>query len=84
MYEADWNRAEAGVRQLASIPIPAGGDDDHDAVHNGPPYVVKLVDFAHTRLAPGEGPDEGVLLGLDTMLKLLGGRIAQLVGATEE
>lgn len=79
MYEADWNRAEAGVRQLAQI--PARGEDR--GVHGRPPYVVKLVDFAHTRLAPGEGPDEGVLLGLDTMLKLLDGRIAQLAGTSE-
>ncbi|KAG8987545.1 hypothetical protein FRB90_003292 [Tulasnella sp. 427] len=41
-------------------------------------YAVKMIDFAHTRLAPGEGPDEGVLLGMATTLKLLEGRKAEL------
>ena len=53
-------------------------DSEGDEEGNGPPYMAKLIDFAHTRLAPGEGPDEGVLLGLDTILRLLNGRISQL------
>ena len=44
----------------------------------GPPFAVKLIDFAHTRLVPGEGPDEGVLKGLDTTLGLLAGRIEEV------
>ena len=44
----------------------------------GPPFAVKLIDFAHTRLVSGEGPDEGVLKGLDTTLKLLAGRIEEV------
>ncbi|KAH8101980.1 SAICAR synthase-like protein [Phellopilus nigrolimitatus] len=43
-----------------------------------PLYAVKLIDFAHTRLAPGEGPDEGVLKGLDTTIRLLEGRIKEV------
>jgi inositol-polyphosphate multikinase len=42
------------------------------------PCVVRLIDFAHTRLKPGEGADVGVLKGLDTLLSLLDGRIASL------
>lgn len=42
------------------------------------PCVVRLIDFAHTRLKPGQGPDMGVLKGLDTLLSLLDGRIASL------
>jgi 1D-myo-inositol-tetrakisphosphate 5-kinase/inositol-polyphosphate multikinase len=42
------------------------------------PCVVRLIDFAHTRLKPGEGPDVGVLKGLDSLLSLLDGRIASL------
>ena len=42
------------------------------------PCVVRLIDFAHTRLKPGQGPDVGVLKGLDTLLSLLDGRIASL------
>jgi len=44
----------------------------------GPPFLVKLIDFAHTRFAPGEGPDEGVLLGLKTTLNLLEGRLKEI------
>ncbi|KXN91930.1 Inositol polyphosphate multikinase [Leucoagaricus sp. SymC.cos] len=39
---------------------------------------VKLIDFAHTKVVPGEGPDKGVLLGMDTVLKLLDGRLESL------
>jgi 1D-myo-inositol-tetrakisphosphate 5-kinase/inositol-polyphosphate multikinase len=58
-------------------------DDDEDGDEEstprlGPAYAVKLIDFAHTRLKPGEGPDEGALVGLSTILKLLDGRIAQV------
>jgi inositol-polyphosphate multikinase len=42
------------------------------------PCVVRLIDFGHTRLKPGEGPDMGVLKGLDTLMSLLDGRIASL------
>jgi 1D-myo-inositol-tetrakisphosphate 5-kinase/inositol-polyphosphate multikinase len=58
-----------------------GDDEDGDeesAVRFGPAYAVKLIDFAHTRLKPGEGPDEGALVGLNTILKLLDGRIAHV------
>ncbi|PWN45980.1 SAICAR synthase-like protein [Ceraceosorus guamensis] len=32
---------------------------------------VKLIDFAHTRLTPGEGPDLGVLRGVDTTIAII-------------
>ena len=47
----------------------------------GPPYLVKLIDFAHTKVVPGIGPDEGVLKGVDTVLRLLDGRIEQVKAA---
>ncbi|TFY54467.1 hypothetical protein EVG20_g9693 [Dentipellis fragilis] len=50
------------------------GEDDEMSKKAGPPFVVKLIDFAHTWLKPGEGPDEGVLKGLDTLIELLDGR----------
>ncbi|KAL6308636.1 hypothetical protein BKA93DRAFT_725219 [Sparassis latifolia] len=53
-------------------------DDDSRPKPIGPPYVVKLIDFAHTRIVPGRGPDEGVLLGLETVLNLLDGRIDEI------
>ena len=52
--------------------------EDEENKKPGPPYTVKLIDFAHTRLAPGAGPDKGVLLGLDNILKLIDGRIKDI------
>ncbi|KAG8831069.1 hypothetical protein FRC17_003734, partial [Serendipita sp. 399] len=43
-----------------------------------PAYVVKVIDFAHTILKDGIGPDEGVVLGLDTTIRLLEGRIKEV------
>jgi 1D-myo-inositol-tetrakisphosphate 5-kinase/inositol-polyphosphate multikinase len=42
------------------------------------PCVVRLIDFAHTRLKAGQGPDVGVLKGLDSLVGLLQGRIAEI------
>jgi inositol-polyphosphate multikinase len=44
----------------------------------GPAFAVKLIDFAHTKLEEGLGPDEGVVLGLDTAISLLEGRIKEV------
>ncbi|BGP25346.1 arginine metabolism transcriptional control protein [Rhodotorula toruloides] len=61
-----------------------GDDDDDDSAsvsttdgegnakpHTRLAYEMRLIDFAHTRAAPGEGPDEGVLKGLQTVKALL-------------
>ncbi|GAA5863957.1 hypothetical protein JCM3774_004432 [Rhodotorula dairenensis] len=42
------------------------------------PFEMRLIDFAHTRSAEGEGPDEGVLLGLRTVQSLLEALTAKL------
>ncbi|KAI0657165.1 SAICAR synthase-like protein [Cubamyces menziesii] len=89
VYEADWERARAGLEWLEE-----GGDEDEDEDEDeddeedaegkqrvGPPYAVKLIDFAHTKIVPGAGPDEGVLKGIDTVLQLLDGRIEQVKAA---
>jgi 1D-myo-inositol-tetrakisphosphate 5-kinase/inositol-polyphosphate multikinase len=51
---------------------------DESARKPSPVCVVKLIDFAHTRLVPGEGPDHGVMMGLATTIKLLEARIREL------
>lgn len=67
VYEANWTCAEEGVKALTSgVSTPS------------PPFVVKLIDFAHTRILPAQGPDKGVLLGLDTLIRLLDGRIEEV------
>lgn len=78
MYEADWSRAEEGVRRLRISKENRNDGDDLKSQRS--PCVVKLIDFAHARLTPGEGPDMGVLQGIDTMLKLLDGRIMEVGG----
>lgn len=37
-------------------------------------YTISLIDFAHTRVVPGEGPDQGVLMGMDTLIGLVARR----------
>ena len=88
IYEADWARAEQSLRSFSEDneeedddDLDDDEDDDEDESNSkrpGPPFVVKLIDFAHTHLAPGEGPDQGVLLGMDTVLKLLNARLAEI------
>lgn len=88
IYEADWERVREGLEQWFEKDGEKDDDeekddeddDDEDSEDEnekrpGPPCAVKLIDFAHTRPVPGEGPDEGVLFGLDTVLRLLDGRI---------
>ncbi|KAL0947753.1 hypothetical protein HGRIS_013831 [Hohenbuehelia grisea] len=88
VYEADWERAVEGLKAIEEGVDEEDGDDDDDdesdtAKKPSPPYVVKLIDFAHTRLVPGQGPDEGILLGLKTVLRLIDGRIEQLDALSE-
>lgn len=90
IYEADLDRAKEGVAYLAErggLPEDEMEDDDDEDDEEeeedgkkkaGMPYIVKLIDFAHTKIVPGEGPDQGVLLGVETTLKLLDGRVAQV------
>lgn len=54
-------------------------DSDSDSEdRTSPVYAVKMIDFAHTRLVPGQGPDLGVLKGVDTVVQLLEGRLKEL------
>ena len=82
VYEADWERVEEGLKFLDEDEESEDEDDDDDDEEEvkrpGPPYIVKVIDFAHTRIVPGEGPDEGVLKGIDTTLDLLDQRIRQV------
>ncbi|KAI0317385.1 inositol polyphosphate kinase-domain-containing protein [Amylostereum chailletii] len=88
LYEADWARAEGGLRWLEKHAGDEEGEEDDEEEGEeegeggekkpGPPFVVKLIDFAHTRLKPGSGPDEGVLKDIETFLQLLEGRIEQV------
>ncbi|PPQ71698.1 hypothetical protein CVT24_007895 [Panaeolus cyanescens] len=84
VYEADWTRAEEGLKKFfedeeEEDEEDEDDDDDDDPTKRiGPPFVVKLIDFAHTKLVPGAGPDEGVLKGMDTVLRLLDERLKEI------
>jgi inositol-polyphosphate multikinase len=90
IYESDLERAKQGIVLLEEGCVEEDEDEDSEDEDSedededeentkpGLPCLVKLIDFAHTKVVPGEGPDEGVLLGIDTTLKLLDGRIAQI------
>lgn len=49
-----------------------------DQVEICPPITLRMIDFAHTWLVEGEGPDRGVLKGVETLEKLLEGRLITL------
>jgi 1D-myo-inositol-tetrakisphosphate 5-kinase/inositol-polyphosphate multikinase len=55
-----------------------GSEESEEDEGSECPCVVRLIDFAHTRLKPGQGPDVGVLKGLDSLVSLLDGRIAAI------
>ena len=46
-------------------------DDDDDEEEELTLATVKLIDFAHARFAPGEGPDENVLRGVRSLVGVL-------------
>jgi len=76
--------AEGEVEEVEGSEVESEEDDDDDEEEEEDggsdcPCVVRLIDFAHTRRKPGQGPDPGVLKGLDTLLDLLDGRIAALI-----
>ena len=87
IYEGDIERAKQGIAFLEEgieededeeDEDDEDEDEDEENIKPGPACLVKLIDFAHTEVAAGEGPDEGVLLGMNTTLTLLDGRIAQI------
>lgn len=77
IYEADWQKAQEGLEEEDDEDEDESDDDDEEE-KRGPPFVVKVIDFAHTILTPGEGVDRGVLLGLDTVLRLLDHRLSEI------
>ncbi|KAH6856241.1 inositol polyphosphate kinase-domain-containing protein [Chaetomium sp. MPI-CAGE-AT-0009] len=46
-------------------------DDDDDELSSQPRiYSLKLIDFAHAKWVPGQGPDENSLLGVRSLIKI--------------
>ncbi|WVQ94821.1 hypothetical protein IAU59_001904 [Kwoniella sp. CBS 9459] len=55
-----------------------GTKEDERNARRCPPVRIKMIDFAHTWLAQGDGPDKGVLKGLETLKGLIQGRKSQV------
>lgn len=54
--------------QTAQMPMDLGDDEDEDEtpkVHD-----LRIIDFAHAKWTPGEGPDENVLMGIRSLIKV--------------
>lgn len=64
---------EQGEFITESIPDGASETSSTSSCTDSQPrlYTVSLIDFSHTRVMPGEGPDQGVLLGMDTLISLV-------------
>lgn len=84
-----FNAQQPGDGSNADADADADNDDDAESVSTTDeegnakpetllPLEMRLIDFAHTRSAAGEGPDEGVLLGLRTVQSLLEALTAKL------
>lgn len=93
IYEADWDALKQGLQswsrdsftdeESAAADCDADGegngdDPDDSDDEQGPPYLIKLIDFGHTTLREGEGPDTGVMLGLDTTISLFKNRLEEI------
>ena len=56
------------------------GDGEEKSERKGT-TLVRLIDFAHSRAAKGEGRDEGVMKGMETVLRLVEGRLREVESA---
>ncbi|KAJ5561235.1 hypothetical protein N7535_009432 [Penicillium sp. DV-2018c] len=54
-----------------TMPMPAGEDEEEE--ENTPKvHDLRLIDFAHAEWTPGQGPDENVLKGVRSLVKIMG------------
>lgn len=76
VYEGDAVALEEAFKAEKETSADAKGeeveDDDDDEDEDGGPKIqaMKLIDFAHARWTPGEGPDENLLHGLRNTIKV--------------
>lgn len=74
IYEGDPTVLKTAVKAIDDGTSLAKAEDQAAP----PAYKVKMIDFAHTKMVPGQGQDEGVLLGLNNACKYLEGRIKEV------
>lgn len=51
---------------VATSPVAKSFEDDDGDEDESRLFRLSIIDFAHMRLVPGQGPDTGVLLVIDT------------------
>lgn len=78
VYEGDLDAFTASCSPDDDNSLEQQDEDDEEEDSQGDckpkyriPFDVRLIDFAHTRAAQGEGPDRGFLLGIETTRKLI-------------
>ncbi|KAL9610806.1 MAG: hypothetical protein Q9167_004506 [Letrouitia subvulpina] len=87
VYEGDASALEEAFRAEKEDSADVSGtkgeeaddeDEDEDEDKDGGPKIqaMKLIDFAHARWTPGEGPDENLLHGLRNTIKVFESLIA--------
>ncbi|KAJ6134040.1 hypothetical protein N7523_000362 [Penicillium sp. IBT 18751x] len=54
--------------QMAQVPLEV--DDDEDEEETPKVHDLRIIDFAHAKWTPGEGPDENVLMGIRNLVKM--------------
>ena len=83
-YPIDEEDEDDDKSDLGESSTSSSDNDEDDGVkaderraRRCPPLSLRLIDFAHTMLVEGEGPDEGVLMGLRTLRGLVLGRMKE-------
>ncbi|KAL7900538.1 inositol polyphosphate kinase domain-containing protein [Trichoderma sp. SZMC 28014] len=73
------SRTTMGLNNRMDSGIALEDDDDYDYEDNDEDddelrlpqiYTLKLIDFAHANFTPGQGPDENILLGVRSLLRI--------------
>lgn len=62
---------ENGQVVLESIPNEVMDEEEEEEEEQAPLCSLSLIDFAHTRFTKGQGADEGVLKGIQTVIDLV-------------
>lgn len=52
--------------------LPSVVDEDDDEEDTPKVHDLRVIDFAHAKWTPGEGPDENMLLGIRSLVKVFG------------
>lgn len=85
-YEGDGEAFRRKEGELVRRAAEGGdGESESDDETEGPVlYRIKLIDFAHSRVVPGEGPDENILPGVRNIERIFNDLYDKLVAEVEQ